>query len=83
MSLTLLVVDDEENARRNLSEFLTSKGYEVIGAATLTEARRILHLEQADIVLLDVQLPDGYGPVLLDEIAFLPVRPPVILITAY
>jgi DNA-binding NtrC family response regulator len=83
MSLTLLVVDDEENARRNLTEFLTSKGYELIGAATLTEARRILHLEQADIVLLDVQLPDGYGPVLLDEIAFLPVRPPVILITAY
>lgn len=83
MSLTLLVVDDEENARQNLTQFLTTKGYEVIGVATLAEARRSLQLEQADIVLLDVQLPDGYGPALLDEIAFLPVRPPVILITAY
>lgn len=83
MSLTILVVDDEENARQNLTVFLTSKGYEVLGAATLNEARLNLRQEQADIVLLDVQLPDGYGPSLLDEIAFLPVRPPVILITAF
>lgn len=83
MSLTLLVVDDEENARQNLTQYLTSKGYEVIGVATLADARLSLQQEQADIVLLDVQLPDGYGPSLLEEIAFLPVRSPVILITAY
>jgi DNA-binding NtrC family response regulator len=83
MSATILVVDDEENARLNIGSFLTSKGYEVIGAATLTEAREHIAKENADIILLDVQLPDGYGPVLLDEIAHLPVRPPVILITAY
>ena len=36
-----------------------------------------------DVILLDVQLPDGYGPNLLYEAANLPVRPPIILITAY
>jgi two-component system, NtrC family, response regulator AtoC len=35
------------------------------------------------VVLLDVQLPDGYGPNLLYETAHLAVRPPIILITAY
>jgi DNA-binding NtrC family response regulator len=83
MSATILIVDDEENARLNIGSFLTSKGYEVIDAATLDEAREKLHKDSADIILLDVQLPDGYGPVLLEEIAHLPTRPPVILITAY
>lgn len=83
MSATILIVDDEEIARNNISSFLKSKGYEVIEAATLSEARLTLHKDSADIILLDVQLPDGYGPVLLEEIAHLPSRPPVILITAF
>ena len=83
MSATILIVDDEENARLNYAEFLAGQGYEIIGAATMAEARKHLQSASADIVLLDVQLPDGYGPNLLDEISHLPVRPPVILITAY
>jgi two-component system, NtrC family, response regulator AtoC len=83
MSATVLVVDDEENARFTLSSFLTSRGYEVIGAASLAEARKAIENGTADIILLDVRLPDGYGPNLLYETAQLPVRPPIILITAY
>jgi two-component system response regulator AtoC len=76
-------VDDEENARLNIGEFLTGKGYEVIGAATLAEARDKLNKGEGDIVLLDVVLPDGYGPTLLYETSTLPSRPPIIMITAY
>lgn len=83
MSATILVVDDEENARLIITSFLTPKGYEVIGAATLGEARQHIARGRADIILLDVQLPDGYGPSLLEETARLPLRPPIILITAY
>jgi DNA-binding NtrC family response regulator len=83
MSATVLIVDDEENARLNIGTFLTSRGYEVFGVATLGEARLHLQRGDADIILLDVALPDGHGPDLLLEIAHLPVRPPVILITAY
>lgn len=83
MSATILVVDDEEHARLIISEFLTPKGYEVIGVPTLAEARACLQRGGADIVLLDVQLPDGYGPKLLEETAYQPARPPIILITAY
>jgi two-component system response regulator AtoC len=83
MSATILIVDDEDNARQNIATFLSGCGYETIGVATLGEARDRLRHGEPDIILLDVQLPDGYGPDLLDEVASLPVRPPVILITAY
>jgi two-component system, NtrC family, response regulator AtoC len=83
MALTILIVDDEENARKNIGEFLDAKGYGVIEAACLADARAVLQKGEGDIILLDVQLPDGYGPNLLVEIAGMPNRPPVILITAY
>ena len=83
MSATVLIVDDEENARHNIGDFLVSRGYEIIGVPTLAEARQVISQEKADIILLDVELPDGYGPVLLEETAYLPERPPVIMITAY
>ncbi len=83
MSATVLVVDDEENARLILSQFLTSRGYEVIGASTLAEAREHVGRGVAEVILLDVQLPDGYGPSLLEETARLSPPPPILLITAY
>jgi two-component system response regulator AtoC len=83
MSATILIVDDEENARFNIGTFLKSRGYETIDAATLAEARQSIDQGNADIILLDVNLPDGYGPSLLEETATLPMRPPIILITAY
>ena len=83
MTATVLIVDDEENARLIISNFLTPKGYEVIGVATLAEARSAIQRGVADIILLDVRLPDGYGPNLLYETAQMPLRPPIILITAY
>lgn len=83
MTATVLIVDDEENARLNYVEFLSSRGYEVKGVATLSEARQIIRRGDADIILLDVVLPDGYGPSLLEETAHMPNRPPIIVITAY
>jgi DNA-binding NtrC family response regulator len=83
MAATILIVDDEANARINIGQFLTTRGYEVLEAATLAEARERLKLGSADIILLDVELPDGYGPTLLSETAQMPMRPPIIIITAY
>jgi DNA-binding NtrC family response regulator len=83
MSFTVLIVDDEENARLNIGAFLTSRGYDVQGVPTLGEAREVVRKGSADIILLDVLLPDGYGPNLLEETAHLPLRPPIILITAH
>ncbi|MBA4398294.1 MAG: hypothetical protein C0396_00220 [Anaerolinea sp.] len=83
MSITVLIVDDEDNARANISEYLTPLNYEVLGAATLAEARKFLQRGDGDVVVLDVSLPDGYGPSLLYETANMPTRPPIIIITAH
>ena len=83
MSYSVLIVDDEENARKNIGDFLTSKKYEVIEAENLKKAREAIQKGMGDVILLDVQLPDGYGPNLLQETANLAVRPPVIIITAF
>jgi len=83
MTATILLVDDEKNARKNIGAYLESEGYEVLLAADLKTARKHLSAQEADIVLLDVQLPDGYGPDLLAETAQLPFRPPIIMITAH
>ncbi len=83
MSATILLVDDEKNARNNIGSYLESEGYEVLLAPDMKTARKHLSANQADIVLLDVRLPDGYGPDLLSETAQLPSRPPIIMITAY
>jgi len=83
VSFSILIVDDEEHARENLSVFLKSKNFEVFEAGNLAEAREQLRMGNGDIVLLDVQLPDGYGQTLLNELQQQQNRPPVILITAY
>ena len=83
MTATVLVVDDEETARMVVSDFLRGKGYEVQGAGTLAQARQLINLGVPDIIILDVRLPDGHGPNLLDETMRLSVRPQVIIITAH
>jgi DNA-binding NtrC family response regulator len=83
MSMTILIVDDEETFRINAEGLLSARGYETHSVASLAEARACLRRGDGDIVLLDVQLEDGYGPTLLYETANMAQRPPIILITAY
>jgi two-component system response regulator AtoC len=83
MAFTIMVVEDEETARIALQALLVEKGYEVIGVATLTDARAALQRGDVDVVVLDVRLPDGYGPNLLLETSRMANRPPIILITAF
>mgnify|MGYP000885579442 CR=1 FL=1 len=83
MSFCVLIVDDEDSARQNIGEFLKTRGYEVSEARNMAEARERVKRGEGDVILLDVQLPDGYGPNLIMETAVLPVRPPIIVITGF
>ena len=40
MTATILLVDDEKNARNNIGTYLESEGYEVLLAADLKTARK-------------------------------------------
>jgi len=83
MSATVLVVDDEPTARSFVGGALGDAGYEAIEAGDLAQARQAIATGAADIVLLDVVLPDGSGLSLLQQIALENPSPPVILITAF
>lgn len=83
MSFTILVVEDEEEARNNYIEFLAKHDYHAIGAPTLKDARKELANNNADIILLDVNLPDGSGLSILEDPSLPVPRPPIIVMTAF
>lgn len=83
MTATVLVVDDEETARLVVSDFLKTKGFEVVNTSTLQSAREFIDKGTADIIILDVQLPDGYGPNLLLETSRMTNKPQIIIMTAH
>jgi DNA-binding NarL/FixJ family response regulator len=59
---TVLVIEDETMFREFLVNWLKREGYEVIGECrSLEEADRISESAQMDLVLLDMDLPDGDG----------------------
>jgi response regulator of citrate/malate metabolism len=66
----LLIVDDDDDFCGIASRLLADRGYRVIGqAGTLAEARLAIEELNPDAVLLDVNLPDGDGVSLAEELA--------------
>ncbi|HEX5357942.1 MAG TPA: sigma-54 dependent transcriptional regulator [Aquabacterium sp.] len=62
-----LVVDDEADAAEMVAELIAGEGLTVATAGSLREARRQLALQEPDIVLLDLMLPDGSGMQLFED----------------
>jgi DNA-binding NtrC family response regulator len=62
-----LVVEDDAGLRDSLSLLVAREGYDVRHAATRKEARQLLSESYADVVLLDLGLPDGDGIELLHD----------------
>ena len=80
MSPTVLVIDDEPPIRKLLRTGLATQGYAVLEAGNARAALDILGRERADLVILDLGLPDMRGHDLLREIrARLPDLPVVVL----
>ncbi len=64
----LLIVDDEPELFRMVTEILRREGFKrIISASGCKEARRIFALEKPEGVILDVSLPDGDGFSLMRE----------------
>src|SRR3990172_3701576 len=85
-SATILVVDDDVQINAFLSELLKQIGYRVLNAYTGQEALDALASPEgagADLVLLDVVLPDMRGYEVVQRIKASPVTAhlPVIMVT--
>jgi two-component system KDP operon response regulator KdpE len=76
---TVLLVEDEGGARRALSEYLVRRGYNVDEAATAQEAMRLWDAHRADLVLLDLGLPDLDGVDVIKRIRREATTPIIIL----
>ena len=55
------MVEDEVDVLAINKEYFEGKGYEVVVAATLAQARFQLEEHSPDLILLDVMMPDGSG----------------------
>ena len=62
----VLVVEDEEQARKPIEEVLKLMGFTVRSAATLADA--LEQLDGQECLLLDIHLPDGLGTTILRKI---------------
>ncbi|MBU3112486.1 response regulator transcription factor [Clostridium lacusfryxellense] len=57
----LLLVEDDESLALGIEFSLKDGGYEVSTTSTVEGGKKLFHMEQFDLVLLDVNLPDGNG----------------------
>jgi two-component system nitrogen regulation response regulator GlnG len=78
----LLVVDDEAIIRHSFQRAFASADVEVLTAGTLADGRKRVEGDRPDVVVVDLQLPDGSGMDLLKWVTDADPRRPVILITA-
>ena len=57
----ILIIEDDEALNTGLSFDLEAENYEIVSAFSLEEGRNILTEQTFDLILLDVNLPDGNG----------------------
>lgn len=65
---TILSIDDDSNLQLVISHYLEDDGYMVETAASMKEALAKLGRVAADVILLDLVLPDGEGLSLIPQI---------------
>jgi two-component system OmpR family response regulator len=79
----LLVVDDDAELRDLLVRALERDGHFVQACGALSTARRALFEDKPDLVVLDLELPDGDGIDLCRELRTTSNPIPVLMLTAH
>jgi DNA-binding NtrC family response regulator len=79
----VLIVDDDPDIREALSDMLEHEGYCVHAVGTGAEAIRRARETHYEAALLDMQLPDLHGHVVMKLLMDADAKLPIIVITAY
>jgi two-component system response regulator HydG len=82
-SCRILVVDDEVDTCRNLSDILSDLGHEVAIAFHGPQALQLVRSQPFDVALLDFKMPGMDGLTLYREIKRLPPEIVAIIVTAF
>ncbi len=77
-----LVVDDDLDSAETLALLIADEGFTVATAGNLREARRQIALQEPDVVLADIVLPDGSGMELVNDAKLLP-NTDVVMVTGH
>ncbi|MFH1208969.1 MAG: sigma-54 dependent transcriptional regulator [Candidatus Omnitrophota bacterium] len=80
---SILLVEDEANARKGLTQFLQGLDYDVMTAQNGKEALEIFKKESPELVISDIRMPEMDGIALLEAIRAAAPAAKVILLTAY
>ncbi|UOA26190.1 response regulator transcription factor [Pseudosulfitobacter sp. DSM 107133] len=80
--MRILLIEDEAALARPLKEHLEADQNIVEWFGTLDEADAALRTLDYDVVLLDLQLPDGDGLLFLSKLRGRALRTPIIILTA-
>lgn len=83
---TVLIIEDNEDNKLLIEILLQSSGYLTLWAETGLKGVQLTLEKQPDFVLLDIQLPDIDGTIVLDKIRALDNKisqVPVIAMTSY
>ena len=80
---SVLIAEDEAQARESLRALLEDEGYRVVAAADGMEAAELLEQSAVEAAILDIRMPRKDGLALLREIRELPSPPAVLIMTAY
>ncbi len=79
----ILIVDDDDELRRMLVDYLTSQGYTALGMRSVQQAQEALHTDSFDLVLSDLRLQDGNGLDFLRQVKQVAPKTYGILMTGY
>ena len=79
----VLVVDDEEIARKNLDHILQKEGYIVVMAASGAEALEKMETSNFDVVLTDIRMENISGIEVLEKTKIKHPEIEVVMVTAY
>ena len=80
--VSIVVVDDEPSIRQLLMAALHFQGFNVVSAATGTEAIEVIEKTKPDLVVLDVMLPDIDGFAVTRRLRKDSIDSPVLFLTA-
>ena len=78
----ILLVEDESNLRRTLTDFLTSEGYVVDTSGDGLEGQELATTEIFDIIILDVMLPSRSGFDVCRHLRKNGINTPILMLTA-
>lgn len=80
--MKILVVEDEEELRLSISQYLRSEGYVCEAVATFDDGLEKIYLYEYDCYVFDITLPDGNGLRLVEELKRKKPEAGVIIISA-